>query len=111
MAALLQLDHRPTAVFCSNDITAIGALRTLQQRGLHVPDEMSLVGFDDIHLTEFIHPALTTVQMSQTEIANNAVRALLARIEQAATNLAPQAFPISTRLVIRETTAPPSPRT
>lgn len=107
MSALLELAVRPTAVLCSNDITAIGALRTLQQRGLHVPEDMSLVGFDDIHLTEFIHPALTTVRMSQTEIATNAVRSLLARIEQTASNPKPVSVPISTRLVIRETTAPP----
>ncbi len=107
MGLLLRLPHPPTAVLCSNDLTAIGALRTLQQRGIRVPEDMSLVGFDDIHLTEFVHPPLTTVRMSQIEIAQNAVRSLLSRIEDAAPPRVPQSFPISTRLVIRETTAPP----
>lgn len=110
MSRLLSLPHPPTAVLCSNDITAIGALRTLQQRGLRIPQDMSLVGFDDIHLTEFVHPALTTVRMSQTEIATNAIRSLLSRIERTTPGLAPQSFPISTRLIIRETTAPPALR-
>lgn len=108
MTALLRLPHPPTAVLCSNDMTAIGALRTLQQRGFRVPDDMSLVGFDDIHLTEFVHPPLTTVRMSQTEIAQSAVRSLLSRIEETAPSAAPQSFPISTRLIVRETTAPPA---
>ncbi len=108
MTSLLRLPHPPTAVLCSNDMTAIGALRTLQQRGFRVPDDMSLVGFDDIHLSEFVHPPLTTVRMSQTEIAQSAVRALLSRIEQTTPRSAPQFFPISTRLIIRETTAPPA---
>ena len=108
MATLLRRPHPPTAVLCSNDMTAIGALRTLQQRGFRVPDDMSLVGFDDIHLAEFVHPPLTTVRMSQTEIAQSAIRSLLSRIEQTSVSSKPQSFPISTRLIVRETTAPPA---
>lgn len=109
MAALLALKHPPTAVLCSNDLTAIGALRTLQQRNVPVPEHMSLVGFDDIHLCEFVHPPLTTVRMSQIEIAHCAVRFLLARIEDPSPVRPPQRQPISTHLVTRETTAPPRP--
>lgn len=108
MTALLDLPRRPTAILCSNDLTAIGALRTLHKRGLRVPEDMSLVGFDDIHLAAFINPPLTTVKMSQTEIANTAVRILLDRINPVGV-LHRSTIPlISTSLVIRETTAPPS---
>ena len=69
---------------------------------------MSVVGFDNIHLAAFLNPALTTVNMSQTEIADGAVAALLARIEGTppATQIASR--PISTTLILRETTAPPA---
>lgn len=107
MSTLLSLPSPPTAVLCSNDMTAIGALRTLQQRGLRVPHDMSLVGFDDIHLAEFVNPPLTTVRMSQTEIAEAAISSLLARIENTSVDRPPKTQPISTSLVLRETTAPP----
>ena len=109
MATLLDLPSPPTAVLCSNDLTAIGALRTLQRRGLCIPDDMSLVGFDDIHLCEFVHPPLTTVRMSQTEIAASAIRALLNRIEDPSSTQPPHTHPISTQLILRETTAAPRP--
>ncbi len=107
MTQLLALPNYPTAVLCSNDLTAIGALRTLHQRGLRVPDHMSVVGFDNIQLAAFLNPALTTVNMSQTEIADSAIAALLARIEDDPTSNQPPSNRISTSLILRETTAPP----
>ncbi len=108
MTQLLSHPDSPTAVLCSNDLTAIGALRTLHKRGLRVPEDMSVVGFDDIHLAAFINPPLTTVKMSQTEIARGAVRLLLDRIEGNVPEHPPVPATISTSLVLRETTAPPS---
>ncbi len=107
MTQLLALPGYPTAVLCSNDLTAIGALRTLHQRGLRVPDHMSVVGFDNIQLAAFLNPALTTVDMSQTEIADAAIAALLARIERHPAPNQPPSKSISTSLILRETTAPP----
>lgn len=107
MTALLRNTSPPTAVLCSNDMTAIGALRTLQQRGFRVPQDMSVVGFDDIHLANFVNPPLTTVSMSRTEIAQKAVGALLGRIEGSELSVAPVSQTISTSLVVRDTTAPP----
>lgn len=106
IATLLNTGYPPTAVLCSNDMMAIGALRTLHKRGFRVPEDMSVVGFDDIHLAEFVNPPLTTVSMSQTDIAREAIRALLSRIEQAAPARR-TSYTVSTKLVVRETTAPP----
>jgi LacI family transcriptional regulator len=60
----------PTAVLCSNDMTAIGVMREAYEQNVRIPQGLSLVGFDDIRLTEFTTPPLTTVQMSQKELAN-----------------------------------------
>ena len=73
---LLRLKTRPTAVVCSNDMTAIGMLRSIARAGLRTPDDISVVGFDDIHLAEFVSPPLTTVRMSRTALADAAVSAL-----------------------------------
>lgn len=107
MTALLRQKHPPTAVLCSNDMMAIGALRALQQRGFSVPRDMSLVGFDDIHLADFIHPPLTTVSMSRVEIARKAMAAILDRLEPTDRAVSPRRETISTMLIVRDTTAPP----
>ncbi|NYF78683.1 LacI family DNA-binding transcriptional regulator [Granulicella arctica] len=110
MTKLLDNPKPPSAVLCSNDLMAIGALRTLQTSGLRVPEDMSIVGFDDIHLAEFVNPPLTTVRMSQVELAREAIQVLIARIEKLNPADHPASQPVSTRLVIRGTTAPPRPR-
>jgi DNA-binding LacI/PurR family transcriptional regulator len=76
MIRLLAKDHRPTAVLTSNDMTAIGAIGALSEHGLKVPRDISVIGFDDIELSAFTQPALTTVRLSRPEIAKVAFRAL-----------------------------------
>src|SRR5437899_1267413 len=73
---------RPTAVLCSNDMTAIGVMREAYDLGIHVPQNLSVVGFDDIRLSEFMIPPLTTVQMSQAELARIAFKALMNEVSQ-----------------------------
>jgi DNA-binding LacI/PurR family transcriptional regulator len=110
MAAMEQLllqPDRPTAVMCSNDMTAIGALRILARNGIVVPDEMSIIGFDDIHLAEFVHPPLTTVRMSRLDLARAAVDALRAHIGKQDGKTARAPEPVSTTLTVRESTAYP----
>ena len=83
MAACIRLlagPVRPTAVLCSNDMTAIGVMRESHDAGLSIPDDLSVVGFDDIRLAQFVLPPLTTVQMSQSELARLAFNALLAEV-------------------------------
>jgi len=76
MARLLVSQMRPTAVLASNDMTAIGALGAIHERGLRVPEDISIVGFDDIQISAFTQPALTTVRLSRDEIARVAFRSL-----------------------------------
>ncbi len=76
MMRLLGRTTHPTAVLASNDMTAIGALGAIHERGLRVPEDISIVGFDDIQISAFTQPALTTVRLSREEIARVAFRAL-----------------------------------
>lgn len=102
---LLKFENRPTAILCSNDMTAIGVMRTAYEHGIHIPNELSVVGFDDIRLSQFVVPPLTTVQMSQTELARVAFRALLADIERAVPAEHGSEYVLATNLVLRQSTA------
>lgn len=91
----------PTAVVCSNDMTAIGFLHTANRLGRKVPEELSLVGFDDLFLSEIVQPALTTLHLSRQELATRAFFALRASERPVA-----QHTPVVTpRLVCRASTA------
>lgn len=107
MEKLIALDTLPTAVMCSNDMTAIGALHALFRTTLKVPEDISVVGFDDIHLAQFMLPPLTTVQMSCKDLASAAVESLRAGIEADHPRARPKEWPIPTRLVVRQSTAFP----
>jgi len=104
MEQLTSLGQLPTAVMCSNDMTAIGALHALFRTTHNVPREISVVGFDDIHLAQFMLPPLTTVQMSCKDLAAAAVEALRAGIERDHPKAAQMQWQISTRLVVRQST-------
>jgi len=97
----------PTAVVCSNDMTAIGVLHGLYRTTHRVPDEISVVGFDDIHLAQFMLPPLTTVQMSCKHLAAAAVQALRAGIEPDHPRAAQKEWQIPTHLVVRQSSAFP----
>ncbi len=84
-AQVLDLLHRPappTAIFCYNDIAAIGALRAARSVGRRVPDDLSIVGFDDILLAGFTDPPLTTVAQPKEALGQTAVEIMLALIEE-----------------------------
>jgi len=78
MCRLLTLPSPPTAVFCYNDLTAIGAALAVREAGLQVPDDISLVGFDDIELTTYCHPPLTTFRQPAYELGRRAMEMVLA---------------------------------
>jgi LacI family transcriptional regulator len=105
MQRLLQLDSPPTAVLASNDLTAIGALRGIRNMGLQVPDDISVVGFDDIDLAEFTEPPLTTVRLSRAEIAERALDCLLLNMDFGREG--GSEVVIGTNLIVRKSTAPP----
>jgi LacI family transcriptional regulator len=102
MDELTSLAELPTAVMCSNDMTAIGVLHALYRTTHLVPEEISVVGFDDIHLAQFMLPPLTTVQMSCKALAAAAVEALRAGIETDNPKAAKTEWHISTKLVVRQ---------
>jgi LacI family transcriptional regulator len=84
-AALIERAERPTAIFAANDLMAIGALGALREHGLTVPDDVAVVGFDDIFVARLVTPSLTTVSQFQHDIGVAAAETLLARLRGAAT--------------------------
>jgi LacI family transcriptional regulator len=106
MAHLLNLPKPPTAVLCCNDVAAIGALKTLNSRGLHAGEDMSLIGFDDLTLCRFTEPSLTTIRFSANKLANLAFQALL---EQIRSKAAGPEYEYKTEFVLRESTGAPKP--
>jgi len=99
----------PTAVICSSDHMALGVMREAHQRGISVPDDLSVVGFDDIPLAAYSSPALTTLAQPIEEMAAAAIDELVLRLDpdrrrQGTDNYTRVFRP---RLVARESTAPP----
>jgi len=105
ISALAALPDRPSAVVCSNDLTAIGVMRQAFELALEIPRDLSVVGFDDIRLAQFMTPPLTTVQLSQVEIAEIAFRALLDSAEVTSDKSSCYKCTIKTNLVLRRSTA------
>jgi LacI family transcriptional regulator len=83
MAGLLALAARPTAVIAYNDLMAIGAMRAARSAGLRVPDDVSLIGFDDVAFAAYVEPALTTLRQETAEMGRWAVATLTERIKAA----------------------------
>jgi DNA-binding LacI/PurR family transcriptional regulator len=107
MRRILSSGVRPTAVFASNDMTAIGAMGAIAGFGLHVPDDISVIGFDDIQLSAFTIPPLTTVRLSRAEIAEKAFHILLdAWVPKDAKPKKGQEHLLTPTLVLRQSTGP-----
>lgn len=102
---LLDLPEPPTAIFCSNDYSAYGVMDAAKSRGLSIPDNLSIVGFDDEEPAARTTPPLTTVSIPLEQIGREASRLLFNLIDGVDTHIS--AVTLSTRLVVRETTAPP----
>lgn len=105
LSALASLPDRPSAVVCSNDLTAIGVMRQAFELSLPVPRDLSVVGFDDIRLAQFMIPPLTTVKMSQATVAETAFKVLLECVEPSCIRPLRQVHTIETNLVLRRSTA------
>jgi DNA-binding LacI/PurR family transcriptional regulator len=104
-AKLLKASFKPTAILCSNDMTAIGVMRKCHEDGIVIPRDLSLVGFDDVRLAQFILPPLTTVQMSQAQLAKSAFSALLADVSRETPSPNGAEYMLQTNLVLRKSTA------
>jgi LacI family transcriptional regulator len=104
---LLSLADPPTAIFAANDVSAFGVMDAVRDLGLRVPDDISVVGFDDIPDARFSTPALTTVRQPMREMGARATRMLLDRI--AGETPHPQRIELPTELIIRDTCRDVSP--
>ncbi|MCJ7666020.1 MAG: LacI family transcriptional regulator, partial [Actinobacteria bacterium] len=92
----------PTAVVCSNDLTAIGAMKAFKARGIKIPDNISIIGLDNTALTEIVSPTLTTIELERYRIGKTSMELLLNRIKDK--NLPKQTRIFKTRLIVREST-------
>ncbi|RKS72735.1 DNA-binding LacI/PurR family transcriptional regulator [Motilibacter peucedani] len=105
---LLALDRPPDAVFCFNDLLALGALRALREAGVRVPDDVAVVGFDDIEESRYSSPSLTTVSPDKAGIAATAVEMLADRLGPGRDGPA-RSVSVGHELVVRESSLSPAP--
>jgi LacI family transcriptional regulator len=94
MCELLEVKPRPEAIFCSSDMTALGALNALNEHGIKVPEECSLIGYDDIDLAAITAPPLTTVHVDKRQLGIQGVRQLLERLSS------PEMPPLHTSIAV-----------
>lgn len=102
---LLALSRPPTAIFATNDLMAIGVLAAARERGCSVPRDLSVVGFDDIHVARYLAPPLTTVRVEKTTLMATATDLLLRIVGG---EEVPSLQPFAPSLVVRDSTAPPA---
>jgi DNA-binding LacI/PurR family transcriptional regulator len=101
---LMNLPKPPTAIFCYNDMTALGALRQLHLRKMRVPEDVSVVGFDDLFIASYTQPPLTTVRQPRRLMGRLAMESLLKLISGEDSS---SAIYVPAELIVRESTAPP----
>lgn len=101
---LLSLSPRPTAIFVASDVVALGAMRALKQHGLHIPNDLSIIGFDDIPLVKYLDPGLTTIRLPAVDLGFYAGQMLLKLIQ--GEPIQKKRIQLTSRLIIRDSTAP-----
>lgn len=97
--------ERPTAVFCYNDVSALGALHAVRRAGLRVPDDMSIVGFDDLALAPYANPPRTTVRQPRREMGRIAMEALFMLIGGGTPD---SSTLVRGELIVHDSSAPPA---
>ena len=102
---LLTESHRPTAIFCTNNMMALGALAAIQEIGLACPEDISLLGFDDFYWATLLRPRLTVVRQPAREIGMLAARLLIDHIE--GRPRIPSPAVLETQLIVRDSCCPP----
>ncbi|MBZ6072093.1 substrate-binding domain-containing protein [Aeromonas schubertii] len=107
MQSLLALPERPTALFVCNDMMAMGAVSAATEAGLRIPEDLSIIGYDNVELAEYLSPPLTTVNQPKEELGRLAVTTLLARIN--GSQDASRLITLEPNLVIRRSCASPRP--
>ncbi|MBN1451090.1 MAG: LacI family DNA-binding transcriptional regulator [Anaerolineales bacterium] len=101
---LLDLPERPTAIFSSNDVSAFGAIDAIRNRGLRIPDDISVIGFDDIPQAEYGIPRLTTVRQPLAYMGRVGIQMLLRRINEP--DIPTEQLVVSTELIVRDSCRP-----
>jgi len=104
---VLDISPRATAIFCSNDAIAIGACKAIFEANLKIPDDISIIGFDNIPITTYLRVPLTTVSQPMYQIGENAFSLLLDQIKSGGENQTPRQVMLKAELVIRESCCPP----
>lgn len=99
---ILDQDPRPDAILCVSDMYAVGALKAVKKKGLRVPEDIAIVGFDNIELTTMLEPSLTTVEQPSYQIGYQASELLIEKINFP--NTAPKQIILDTELIIRDST-------
>jgi DNA-binding LacI/PurR family transcriptional regulator len=79
---LLEMENRPTAIFACNDLMAMGVMQSAFRHGLRIPEDLSVVGFDDIYWSKYATPPLTTVKLPIHQMAEEAINCFLDRLEK-----------------------------
>ncbi len=105
--ALLAMPDPPTAIFASNDVMAMGVMDAVRDRGLRIPEDVSIIGFDDIPQASLVHPALTTINQPLEKMGRVATQMLLDLLNQP--EKSPGRIELPTQLVVRETCNRPRP--
>jgi DNA-binding LacI/PurR family transcriptional regulator len=103
--SLLASGENFTAVFAFNDISAIGAIRALTEMGLRVPEDVSVLGFDDIYAAAFHNPALTTIRQPLFEMGSIAAKFLLERVANGSAGTVPREVSVEPTIIVRQSTA------
>lgn len=104
--SLLTISNPPTAIFASNDISAFGVMEAVRERGLRIPEDVSIVGFDGVSQSEMVHPALTTVRQPLEQMGRKATTLLLQYISNP--ELVIERVELPTELIIRDSCQPPA---
>lgn len=102
MNNLFRLEKLPTAIFCFNDVMALGAISAITERGLSVPNDISIIGYDNIHSSRFYAPPLTTIHQSKSRLGTQALNLLLERIQKEEKVSEPQILEFHPELVQRK---------
>ncbi|GHV65647.1 LacI family transcriptional regulator [Spirochaetia bacterium] len=100
---ILDRENQPTAIIAANDLMAIGAIKAIQERGLSVPDDISVIGYDDIDIASLCTPTLTTIRQPKYKMGEHSVRCLLNRIESrnSGQDIAPIITTLKTEIIVR----------
>jgi len=108
-STLLKLENPPTAIFASNDVMAMGAMDAIRTRGLRIPEDVSILGFDDIPQAAMVRPALTTVRQPLEEMGRLATQMLIDQLKNPDKEIGRVELP--TQLIVRDSTLSPRDRT